>query len=155
MSLPLSDVGDFVALVANIGLVVSLFFLVYQILLQRKELKYSVYEKLMSDFSNISLLLVEHPELRKIYNGGNKPKNWDKYDDDEKTMYCYFDSLLGLFERVWVSYKEMRWLNREDWGQWKNWIRDLARNEIFVDVVNDNKELYDPSFINEVQETIK
>ena len=60
----------------------------------------------MSDFSNVTLSIVEHPGLRELYVSRSEPKNWGKYDEDKKALYCYFDSLLGLLERVWFSYKK-------------------------------------------------
>ncbi|KPV63854.1 MAG: hypothetical protein AOA66_0583 [Candidatus Bathyarchaeota archaeon BA2] len=48
----------------------------------------------------------------------------------------------------------MKWLKEEDWEQWKNWIRELTKNKIFMDVFNDSEKLYDSSFINEVQKII-
>ncbi|MEM2100130.1 MAG: hypothetical protein QXP45_02145 [Thermoproteota archaeon] len=149
------DVIDSVTLISNFCIAVSLPFLIYQLWLQRKELKYSMYEKLMSDFSNLTLSLVEHPRLRELYASGSRPMNWDKYDEDEKALYFYFDSLLGLLERVWISYKEMKLLKTKDWEQWGNWIKELFKNEIFIDIFNESKKLYDPLFIDEMQKILK
>ena len=154
MLLLLSDVVDLVAVTANIALVISLFFLVYQIALQRREMKYSIYERLMSDFSDASFLLVEHPELLgTIYVGEGSPINWKKYDENQKLLYSYLDGLLALFERVWIACDEIK-LPKEVWQQWKIWVKELVLNDVFLDVVNDNQEHYDSSFINEIQRII-
>jgi len=140
------EVQDLITLVTNIALVISLFFLIYQIYLQRREMKYSTYEKLNSDFSNTAFLLVEHPELTKnVYVGENKPKNWEKYDEGKKVAYSYFDALLGLFERAYTANREIG-LSKKDWNQWGNWIKELATNPIFVDIVNDDKKKLCPYF---------
>ena len=60
----------------------------------------------MSDFSNMTLSLIERPSLQEACMIGSKPKNWDNYNKDKKALYCYFDSLFGLLERVWISYKK-------------------------------------------------
>jgi hypothetical protein len=149
--------ADLVTIVANIALVVSVVVLSYQVLLQRRELKYSSYEKLMSDFSNAAVILVQERGLRDVFVSGDEPRNWRRYTEDEKTAYFYFDSLIGLFERVWVSYKELHWSTEEDWNQWRNWIAELKRNKVFVDVLLEAKEdgLFDPKFMSEMKQVGK
>lgn len=154
MSLVAEDIVQLVSIVTDFVVIISLLVLVYQTILQRRELRYSTYDKQMSDFMTISLYLVEHPELRKMYVGKGKPKNWEKYDDDQKTLYCYFDSLLSVFERVWNACKVMEIGNLEDWDNWKNWLKQIAENPIFIDVFEDNRELYNSSFIEEVKSII-
>jgi hypothetical protein len=151
-----STIGEAFALIITLGV------LVYQVRLERKDLKnsidqtkYNTAEKLLSDFSSATLKLVEDSGLREEYVSGNKPTNWDKYNDNQKALYFYFDSLLGLFERVWVSYREMGWIKKADWEQWENWIKDLATNKIFLRVVHDNEKMYDSSFIDRVHQAIK
>ena len=149
--------ADLATIVADIALVVSVVVLSYQVLLQRRELKYSSYEKLMSDFSNAAVTLVEQRGLRDVFVSGDEPGNWKRYTEDEKTAYFYFDSLIGLFERVWVSHKELHWSTEEDWNQWRNWIAELKRNKVFVDVLLEAKEdgLFDPEFISEMEQIWK
>jgi hypothetical protein len=146
---------DVITALANIAVVISLGVLAYQIHLQRSEMKYSTYEKLMSEFSATATLLIDHPEVLNITTkGSGKPKKWDKYGEDEKKAYCFFDSMLGLQERAYFAIKDLR-LPQKDWGDWRKWIEDLVTNEIFMDVFNDNKELYDSEFKDEMENVIK
>lgn len=43
---------------------------------------------------------------------------------------------------------------KDEWEMWRNWLKILALNDVFIDVFNDNKELYDSSFISEIQRII-
>jgi hypothetical protein len=147
---------EIVTIVANIAIALSLIFLLLQVRMESRELRYNSYEKLMSDFSNAALMLVEHSVLRDAFVSGDEPYNWRKYTEAERALYFYFDSLLGLFERVWVSYKEAHLMAQDDWEQWKNWISELSMNSVFVDVLGEAKEdrLYDPSFIIELEAVV-
>jgi hypothetical protein len=146
---------DVISVSANITTVISLLILAYQIYLQRSEMKYDTYERLMSDFSATAALLVNHPEVLNITTrGSGQPKKWNKYGEDEKKAYCFFDSMLGLLERAYFAIKDLR-LPQKDWRDWTKWIEDLVTNEIFMDVFNDNKELYDFEFKGEIENVIK
>lgn len=150
MSLETISPVEAVTTTANICLMFSVAILAYQVWLQRRELRYSVYEKLMSDFSNASLVPCKDPDLREMYVGESRPAHWSSYSAGDKAMYFYFDSLLGLFERVWVSYKEDKWVGSEDWEQWRNWIGELVENRIFQDLIKESEKLYDPLFLKEI-----
>jgi hypothetical protein len=117
-------------------------------------MRYSVYEKLMSEFTSITLLLAKERELQEVYewNGTYVGKGKDL----ERSKFLYLDSLLGLFERVWIAHRKMRWWEKE-WEPWRNWIAALAKNRIFLDVVDEAHALqvYDCEFIAEVQKIVK
>jgi hypothetical protein len=151
MSFLPSELQDFLTFVANIAFTISLLLLIYELRIQSRESKYGVYEKLMSEFFTATLSLTEHPELAEAMNvGENRPINWDRYNKSKKALYSYLDSLFVLFERIWVARTELKqW--KDDWAIWRNWLKLLASNDVFVDVFNDNKDLYDPSFMKEIQ----
>lgn len=111
----------------------------------------------MSDFSNTTMMLVGDSKLRDAFVSGAEPHHWRKYTEPEKALYFYFDSLLGLFDRVWVTYKETHLMTQDDWGHWRNWIRELSMNSVFVDVLAEAKEdgLYEPSFTNEIDAVVQ
>ncbi len=149
------SVLDVITASADISILVSLLVLAYQIYLQRRETKFSIYEKLMSDFSATASLLIDHPEVLNITTkGSGQPEKWDKYSEAERKAYCFFDSMLGLLERVFFATKEIR-LPQKDWEDWRKWIEDLVTNDIFMDVFNDNAELYDSEFKDEIENVIK
>jgi len=154
MSLLPPDLQELVTIIANISIIVSLPVIMYELWLSKTDTTYNTYEKLMSDFSDSTFFLVDHPKLaNKFYVGKNKPKKWDKYDEDTKVLYSYLASLLGLFERAWVLHREVKFW-KESWEQWATWIEELVTNDTFVDVFDDDKNLYDPCFVAEIQRII-
>ena len=151
MPLISSDIQAIVTLATDIAIVISLVVLAINVYLQRKATKYNTYEKLMSDFSGTASILIDRPEILEIYvKGKGKPKKWDKYSEAEKKTFSFFSSLLALLERVWFGVPEKDWIN-----YYSKWVKDLATNEVFLDVFNDNKKMYDVSFTNEIDAIIK
>ncbi len=140
---------------ANLSLLATVVFLAYQVSSERNDRKYDAYENLMSEFSQAALYLVDHPSLAEsLYSGKNKPEHWDSYSQEEKNLYSYFDSLLGLFERVWVAQSDMHFAE-PDWEAWRSWIRNLANNSVFVDAYHDNSSLYDSTLVKEMKQIIE
>ena len=151
MPLISSDIQAIATLATDIAVVISLVVLSINVYLQRKATKYNTYEKLMSDFSGTASVLIDRPEILEIYvKGKGQPKKWDKYSEAEKKTFSYFSSLLALLERVWFGVPEKDWIN-----YYSNWVKDLATNDIFLDVFNDTKKMYDVSFTNEMDAIIK
>jgi hypothetical protein len=154
MPLMAEDVIQVVSVVADLGVMISVIVLVYQIILQQRELRYNTYDRLMSDFTTASLYIIDHPEFKEMYVGKAEPKNWKNHGKKEKSLYYYFDSLLALFERVWIACREMKIISKEDWEYWRRWLKEPSENQIFRDVFWDNKELYDEFFVKEVENVI-
>jgi hypothetical protein len=151
MPLISSDIQAIASLATDIAVVISLVVLSINVYLQRKATRYNTYEKLMSDFSGTASILIDRPEILEIYvKGKGQPKKWDKYSEAEKKTFSFFSSLLALLERVWFGVPEKDWIN-----YYSKWVKDLATNEVFLDVFNDTKKMYDVSFTNEMDAIIK
>jgi len=151
MALIPSDIQAIATLATDIAVVISLVVLSINVYLQRKATKYNTYEKLMSDFSGTASILIDRPEILEIYvKGKGQPKKWDKYSEAEKKTFSFFSSLLALLERVWFGVAEKDWIN-----YYSKWVKDLATNDVFLDVFNDTKKMYDVSFTNEMDAIIK
>jgi hypothetical protein len=146
-----SDIQAIVTLATDIAIVISLVVLAIQVYLQRKATNYNTYEKLMSEFSGTASILIDRPEILEIYfKSKGKPKKWDTYSEAEKKTFSFFSSLLALLERVWFGVHKKDWTN-----YYSKWVKDLVTNDIFLDVFNDNKKIYDISFTKEVDAIIK
>jgi hypothetical protein len=151
MPLISSDIQAIASLATDIAVVISLVVLSINVYLQRKATRYNTYEKLMSDFSGTASILIDRPEILEIYvKGKGQPKKWDKYSEAEKKTFSFFSSLLALLERVWFGVPEKDWIN-----YYSKWVKDLATNEVFLDVFNDTKKMYDVSFTNEMDAIVK
>ena len=151
MSLISVDIQALATFATDIAVVISLVVLSINVYLQRKATKYNTYEKLMSDFSGTASILIDRPEILEIYvKGKGQPKKWGKYSEAEKKTFSFFSSLLALLERVWFGVAEKDWIN-----YYSKWVKDLATNDVFLDVFNDTKKIYDVSFTNEMDAIIK
>jgi hypothetical protein len=151
MSLIPPDIQAIATLATNIAIVISLLVVAINVYLQRKSTRYTTYEKLMHDFSGTATILIDRPEILEVYiKGSGKPKKWDSYNEGEKKTFAFFNSLIALLERVWFGVPE------KDWRYYySKWVKDLATNEIFLDVFNHYKKIYDVSFTDKVSEIIK
>jgi hypothetical protein len=146
-SVALADASD-------VAIVFTLVVLFWEIRGEEKSREFDTYERLLSDFSDITLRLVDNPALsEQVYKNENKPLNWDSYTPDQKQAYSYFDSLLGLFERVWIA-KKKNSLETREVEAWRVWLRDLASIDIFQDVYGDNQAQFNSSLMREVREFI-
>ena len=151
MSLIPSGIQAIATLATNIAIVISLLVLATNLYLQRKSTKYNTYEKLMSDFSGTASILIDRPEILEIYvKGKGKPEKWDKYSEVEKKTFAFFNSLLALLERVWFGVPKKDWKN-----YYSKWVKDLATNDLFLDVFNNYKKIYDVSFTYEIDTIIR
>ncbi len=137
--------------VADAAIVVSLVFLGYQILMQRVELRYDTYERLMDKYADSAVFLATHPEIEKYLPSHNLDASSES--DQKLTAYYYLDVLLALFERVWIARTQKR-MRMESWLLWRRWIQDLARNEMFVVHFKSSENYYSASFTKEVNSII-
>lgn len=152
MAADLNDPAVLATLAANVATVIALIFLAFQIRSQGSDAKYTAYEKLMSDFTETTLKLVEQPGISGIL----YPRSWTASKDqkDLQEAYWYSEALLGLFERVWIAQKKFKRANIE-WSEWSIWINELGKSPVFQKVVAENLKYYDSDFMDEVQRLLE
>ena len=139
------SIMDLANLITDISLIGSFIFLAYQVLMERKDLRYNTYEKLMSDFTTTSLFLAEHPNIARYVTG---EVILNKNEEDEKSAYFYLDAILSLCERVWHSKQTV------EWAHWENWLRGMAKSELFQELVKDSVKSYDKEFVAVLQKLV-
>ena len=127
------DVISLATLVADISIAASLIALIIQIHLQRRETRYSTYEKLMSEFTSSSLFLAEHQEIAEFIYGNDPSKTIpeNQYQRFKWASFYYLDALLALFERVWVA-RQQGYLPQIEWVSWRNWLSDSQKQMFSV-----------------------
>jgi len=119
-----------------------------QIELQRKDLQYSAYERLMSTFTETTKFFFAHPEIEKYI-----PYTDFRLRRSKRAAFFYLDMLLAFLERAWTARDEdIMW--PESWSYWAKWIGDLSESEVFVEHFNLNKKYYARKFVEEVQSII-
>ena len=120
--------------------------------LSRSSLRQDASLRCESDYTSIVRLLIEKPELQKIYTDlyGDE---WTSYSEDERLVYNYLQLMYDLFDRVFWLY-EHGWTDRDTWQQWENWLRELARHPLFVDFHNDTRGNFPRSYQERVDKII-
>jgi hypothetical protein len=137
---------------ADCAVVVSLLLVAYQIWLQRRDLRFTANEGLMSDFSQMTLFLVDHPQIaRQVYSdsGVGDAELAGDLQDRQMALY-YLDGLLGLFERAWWASKQSK-ARREDWIGWRNWLKSLAKSSLFAELLKSSEGEWEPAFREELR----
>lgn len=158
-----------------VAIVATLILLIWQLRVESKAREFETYEKLRSDFSEVTLKLMDHSLKlsEQIYVRSNRPKRWDTYSDYQKKAYSYFDGLLGLFERVWMAnedptvlkylvrayrFRSPKWETRrrtKRLGTWRAWLSDLVSIDLFQDVFEENWDQFDPSLVIDIRDRLE
>jgi len=144
------DISSVATFIGTIVLVLTLVVLIWQVKAQIRALKQDAYQRCQSDYSSIIRLLVENPELTKIYDDLSKtgvagPSNWVRYSTDDKRLYNYLELNYELFERVYLLRLD-KWIDDSTWAQWNTWLKELAKHPLFKDIYEDNRNMFDKRF---------
>lgn len=149
MSLISSGTQNLIITISDLAVVLSLLVLAYQVYLQRKATEYGTYDKLMSDLSAATPMLLDNPDILDLtVKGRGKLENWERYSKAEKKAYCFFDSIMQVLERAYFQ------VPKKDWSDWEKWVKNLLTNKIFMDVFNDNCGMYNEEFVKAIQSII-
>lgn len=141
-------------LIADLAFAASLVILVYQIYLQRKDTRIAAYDKLMGDFTQIQLEVMEHPEVTDyLYGKDGHSAGSHHYEKEETIALHYMDALIGLIERVWIAQRQYKFPG-SNWIQWRYWLVQLGKSPHFREYFESARGYYDSSFVNEVQKAI-
>jgi hypothetical protein len=144
-----------IALVASIQaavLFVTLGVLIWQTWLSRLRLEQEVELQCERDYTSLVRLLIEKPELQKIY-ADLYGDEWTRYSPDERDIYNYFELMYELFDRVFWLY-EQKWMDLDTWSHWEKSLTQIARHPLFVDFHNDTRGEFPSSYQEHVDKII-
>lgn len=152
-----SNYSLILTVIGNGAVVVSLIILAYQIKLQRQDARFTVFEKLMSDFTQLNLLLVNRPQIASyLYPESTSIEGtkWDTEPTEKRMAFYYLDSVLGLCERAWTAGRQSK-ANPEEWIGWRNWLKSFAKSPIFAELFKANEGMYEESFTTEIESILR
>jgi hypothetical protein len=114
-----------------------------------KQLKFQNYLHAMSQFLDLSKMMVERPELHAIYDYSDQDltKPYKAFSPEEKSRIFYCDALLSVLETVWLAGEE-GWLSKDEWPYWLNWARQLYQSADFRWNLQWNWDDYDNTFLH-------
>ena len=121
-----------ISVVGSGAVVVSLVFLMIQIKQQREDERFTVFEKLMSDFTQLNLILVNRPQIAD-YLYPSSGTEWKNASTEERMAFYYLDSVLGLCERAWTAGRKSK-AGKTEWIGWRNWLKSFAKSPIFAEM---------------------
>ncbi|MEU8633847.1 hypothetical protein AB0C38_16865 [Amycolatopsis sp. NPDC048633] len=137
----------------------SLFFIGYQVLLQRQQVRnqvavqrYKLYHLLAQQYMNLLLRADLDPELnciwepleddrRKTLDQAQSLRTWGAWhamNPTEKRCYRFVRSALETLEQT-HQLNQKNWIDRETWIKWQGWI-DIWRGARFFDYVFEDVE---------------
>lgn len=105
--------------VQAIAIIVSLFALWWQMRQVNENMKCDAYARHVEDYSRVSELLIEHPELAKAYHA--RQTEVDSLSDDNKKFYNFIALVIGFYERLHNLHKR-GWIDQPTWATWEVWL---------------------------------
>jgi hypothetical protein len=110
----------------TVAVVAALVFTGWEIRGRAHEQKFRNYLDGMSGFIDLARLMVEKPELHALYEYSSEDicKTYEELSPEQKSRVHYCDTIIALCEPVWVA-SEQRWIAKDEWPHWINWIHDL------------------------------
>jgi hypothetical protein len=141
------------SLIGNCAVLVSLAFLAFQIRQQREDERFTVFEKLMSDFTQLNLMLVNRPQIAD-YLYPSSGAEWKNAPTEERMAFYYLDSVLGLCERAWTAGRKSK-AGKTEWIGWRNWLKSFAKSPVFAELLKGNEGMYEEPFTKELETILR
>jgi hypothetical protein len=142
-----------VSAIGSLAVLGSLVFLAFQIKQQREGERFTVFEKLMSDFTQLNLLLVNHPQIADHLYPGEEAE-WKNEPTEKRMAFYYLDSVLGLCERAWTAGKKSK-AEQNEWIGWRNWLKSFAKGPLFAELLKANEGMYEEPFTKELESILR
>jgi len=141
------------SLIGNSAVLVSLVFLAFQIRQQREDERFTVFEKLMSDFTQLNLVLVNRPQIAD-YLYPSSGTEWENAPPEKRMAFYYLDSVLGLCERAWTAGRKSK-AGKTEWIGWRNWLKSFAKSPVFSELLKATEGMYEEPFTKELESILR
>jgi hypothetical protein len=135
--------------------------LVWETILQRKEIEVDEYAELRQHHHDLITLQIEYPETLEIFDVVKMP---DKYNDkkgdeivleqSEKRLFQVYLAEFDLYERVWLLKEEKGKLTEYEWICWIIYLEKMSHHWLFRHCFNQTRTIFDNDFMKYVKEKI-
>jgi hypothetical protein len=134
-----------------VGVIAALLFTGYEFRARAKEQRFKNYLDAMASFAETQVLMVQTPVLHALYeaNAQDITAEYSELSPEQKIRVHYCDTLLGLFETVWVAHKK-GWIDGDEWPYWERWLVHLHKSPEFRWTLSWVKTEYDHEFVQHI-----
>ncbi|MGH3565000.1 MAG: hypothetical protein ACRDRH_02985 [Pseudonocardia sp.] len=151
-------------------LTLSLFFVGYQVLLQRRQVRnqvlvqgHELYYLLAKQYVDLLREADRNPVLNDVWEAVTDTKRTQELDEaqssevwgawramtpSEKQCYRYVRAAVEIFEQTYQLHQK-RWIDDETWKKWQGWMAVGREVKFFDYVFNDTKPRLIASFVDE------
>lgn len=109
------------SIVQTIVVVASLYALWHQLRQFNQNMQYEAYTRHMDDYSRLTEILIEKPELNQLFYCSNS--DFAKLENTEKDYYNYLGLAVGFLERLYMFHQK-RWSDEQTWVAWELWVTE-------------------------------
>jgi hypothetical protein len=110
-------IGSISTLIVSI---VGFLILIRQLKQFNQNMQYDAYSKHVGDYSRVSELLIEKPQLNDIYYSKNPAVA--NLRGNEKDFYNFLALVVGFYERLYVLRFRTGWIDEKAWSTWERWL---------------------------------
>lgn len=151
-------------------LALSLFFVGYQVLLQRRQVRnqvlvqgHELYYLLAKQYVDLLREADQNPILNELWEAVTDTKRTQELDEAqsseawgawhamtplEKQCYRYIRAVIEIFEQTYQLHQK-KWIDDETWTKWQGWMAVGREVKFFDYVFDDTKPRLIPSFVDE------
>lgn len=93
--------------------------LIWQLRRLNQSIRNDAYSNAIDDYYRITQLLLEKPQLNRIFYSGNA--EFGGLNSDHQDFYNYLALSMGFLERIYLLFKQ-GWVDRATWESWERWL---------------------------------
>jgi len=147
----IESILPFTEIISTIVLIITLWIMFKEFQRSNKVRRQDMYTNLELSSIDLFKMVIEHPELKKIY---NIKINKKLSDTENKQLSEYTASLLNLFE-IHFNLRLSGDIDPIIFATWMPWLYELCRSEYFKKIWMDLQKHYVPRFRNFINSLIE
>lgn len=135
--------------------------LVWESILQRKEIEVDEYSELRQHHHDLITLQIENKEVLRIFHKVKIPHHHDNIEDDKKVLtleegqiFQVYVAEFDLYERVWLLKEEKEKLSEYEWICWMIYLESMSHHWLFRYSFNQTRTIFDKGFMDNIREKI-
>lgn len=146
------DLGQFIGVLANLGALVGLLLLVFELNQNRQLTRAQIRHELAMGIVEIQSIVANNSQLASVIRRGS---SGDELTPDERTQFiARSNAILRYWEDVHYQYRQGLYDRSEFEKQREAWVNSLARSAGLVAYWCENRNLYSVDFAKELDNAL-